>query len=74
MAGRFTDGRVGDAGVRALFAVEHRWQRWLDVEAALAAAEADAGLVPAEAGNSIPARSRRPPRLPASTWNGCSAI
>jgi 3-carboxy-cis,cis-muconate cycloisomerase len=43
---RFTDGRVPDAGIRRLFALEHRWQRWLDVEGALAAAQADVGMVP----------------------------
>jgi 3-carboxy-cis,cis-muconate cycloisomerase len=53
MAARFTDGRVGDAGIRRLFSVEHRWQRWLDVEAALATAEADVGIVPADAAAAI---------------------
>jgi adenylosuccinate lyase len=55
MAGRYTDARVPEAGIRALFARPHRWQRWLDVEAALAAAEADAGIVPPEAAAAIAA-------------------
>jgi adenylosuccinate lyase len=38
VAERFTDGRVPDPGVRALFA-KHRGQCWQDVEAALAAGE-----------------------------------
>lgn len=46
---RFTDGRVPDPGVRSLFTDEHRWHRWLDVEVALAAAEAEVGIVPKEA-------------------------
>ena len=55
---RFTDGRVPDPGVRQLFTLEHRWQRWLDVEAALAAAEADVGLVPAAAATAIGAAAQ----------------
>lgn len=55
MGGRFTDGRVPKPGIRELFLLEHRWQRWLDVEAALAAAEADAGIVPVEAADAIAA-------------------
>jgi 3-carboxy-cis,cis-muconate cycloisomerase len=51
--GRFTDGRVPDSGIRDLFAREHRWQRWLDVESALAAAEAEVGLVPPDAALAI---------------------
>jgi 3-carboxy-cis,cis-muconate cycloisomerase len=53
LAGRFTDGRVPSPGIGALFGRPHRWQRWLDVEAALAAAEADLGVIPAEAGVAI---------------------
>jgi adenylosuccinate lyase len=49
----FTDGRVTDSGVRALLSNEHRWQRWLDVEAALAAAEADESLISPEAATAI---------------------
>ncbi len=53
MAGRFTDGRVPSSGIEPLFGRLHRWQRWLDVEAALAAAEADLGVIPAGAGVAI---------------------
>jgi adenylosuccinate lyase len=53
VAGRFTDARVPDPGVRALFAQEYRWQCWLEVEAALAAAEAECGVIPAAAAAAI---------------------
>ena len=55
VAERFTDGRVPDSGVRALFARQYRWQCWLDVEAALAAAEAECGVIPAAAAQAIEA-------------------
>lgn len=48
-----TELRVPDPGIRALFARDARWQAWLDVEAALAAAEADLGIVPREAAEEI---------------------
>jgi 3-carboxy-cis,cis-muconate cycloisomerase len=51
--GRFTDGRVPESTIGVLFSVEHRWQRWLDVESALAAAEADEGIIPPEAAAAI---------------------
>src|SRR5580704_2170034 len=50
---RFTDARVPDPDVRVLFAKEHRWQCWLDVEAALAVAEAECGVIPAAAAEAI---------------------
>ena len=43
---RFTDGRVPDSTIRSMFADAHRWQRWLDVEAALALAEAENSIIP----------------------------
>jgi 3-carboxy-cis,cis-muconate cycloisomerase len=55
---RFTDGRVGDPGVRALFTRDQRWQRYLEVEAALAFAEADLGVIPVEAAAAIAAAAR----------------
>ena len=55
---RFTDGRVPDPGIRRLFTLEHRWQRWLDVEAALAAAQADVGMVPHAAAAAIGAAAQ----------------
>ena len=48
-----TELRVPDPGIRALFARDARWQAWLDVEAALAAAEADLGIIPREAADEI---------------------
>lgn len=49
----FTDGRVPDAGIAHLFSVENRFQARLDVEAALALAEAEVGLIPEPAGETI---------------------
>jgi 3-carboxy-cis,cis-muconate cycloisomerase len=37
---RPTAGRVPDPGIRALYELDSRWQSWLDVEAALAVAQA----------------------------------
>lgn len=51
--GRFTDDRMPDSQIRFLMSKEHRWQRWLDVEAALAIAEAQAGIIPREAAAAI---------------------
>ncbi len=48
-----TDQRVPDPGVAALFTREARWQAWLDVEAALAHAEAELGMIPPEAAEEI---------------------
>ena len=45
--------RVGDPGVRALFSQESRFQSWLDVEAALAQAQAELGIIPARAADEI---------------------
>ncbi len=45
--------RVADPGVRALFAEESRFQLWLDVEAALAQAHAELGVI-----GTRPTRSR----------------
>src|SRR5437016_12369883 len=44
-----TSLRIEDPGVRALFAVAARVQSWLDVEAALAQAQAELGIIPASA-------------------------
>jgi adenylosuccinate lyase len=44
--------------MRVLFAREHRWQCWLDVEAALAVAEAECGVIPAAAGRGIESAAR----------------
>src|SRR6202035_4223781 len=48
-----TAARVADPGIRALYRLENRWQAWLDVEAALAAAQAELGLIPDEAAAAI---------------------
>jgi 3-carboxy-cis,cis-muconate cycloisomerase len=53
-----TAARVSDPGVRALYKLENRWQAWLDVEAALARAQAELGIIPAEAAEAI-ARAAR---------------
>ena len=45
--------QVPDPGVRALFTEQARWQSWLDVEAALAQAEAEVGIIPAWAAEEI---------------------
>src|SRR5579875_2330358 len=48
-----TAARVPDPGIRALYRLENRWQAWLDVEAALARAEAELGIIPGEAAAAI---------------------
>ncbi len=53
-----TAARVPDPGIRALYAQENRWQAWLDVEAALARAEAELGIIPQAAAAAI-ARAAR---------------
>ncbi|MCH9672979.1 MAG: adenylosuccinate lyase family protein [Gammaproteobacteria bacterium] len=53
-----TSLRVRDSGVRALFTQEARWQAWLDVEVALAFAEADLGMIPAAAAQEIKSKAK----------------
>src|SRR5205085_293437 len=53
-----TATRVSDAGIRALYRLENRWQAWLDVEVALAKAQAELGIIPTEAADAI-ARAAR---------------
>src|SRR5919201_4152601 len=48
-----TSLRVEDPGVRALFTEAARYQAWLDVEAALALAQADLGIIPDSAAEEI---------------------
>lgn len=48
-----TATRVQDPGIRALYRLENRWQAWLDVEVALAQAQAELGIIPAEAAAAI---------------------
>jgi len=53
-----TAARVSDPGIRALYRLENRWQAWLDVEVALAKAQAELGIIPAAAAEAI-ARAAR---------------
>ena len=53
-----TAARVSDPGVRALYRLEHRWQAWLDVEAALATAQAELGIIPQPAAEAITGAAR----------------
>src|SRR5206468_1736130 len=53
-----TAARVSDPGIRALYRLENRWQAWLDVEMALAKAQAELGIIPGEAAEAI-ARAAR---------------
>src|SRR2546427_487033 len=48
-----TSLRIDDPGVRALFTESARFQSWLDVEAALAQAQAELGIIPAAAAREI---------------------
>jgi adenylosuccinate lyase len=50
---RSTAGRVADPGIRALFHRDSRWQAWLDVEAALAKAQAELNIIPGGAAETI---------------------
>jgi 3-carboxy-cis,cis-muconate cycloisomerase len=53
-----TATRVSDPGIRALYRLENRWQAWLDVEAALARAQAELGIVPQAAAQAITVAAR----------------
>ena len=53
-----TAARVSDPGIRALYRLENRWQAWLDVEVALARAQAELGIIPHDAADAI-ARAAR---------------
>jgi hypothetical protein len=53
-----TATRVADPGIRALYRIENRWQAWLDVEVALAKAQAELGIIPNEAAEAITAAAR----------------
>src|SRR5215831_12272984 len=57
-----TASRIPDPGLRALYKLENRWQAWLDVEVALARAQAELKIIPAEAVEPI-ARAARLERL-----------
>src|SRR3982750_1332375 len=53
-----TATRVSDPGIRALYKQENRWQAWLDVEVALARAQAELGIIPKEAAEAIAGAAR----------------
>jgi adenylosuccinate lyase len=53
-----TAARVADPGIRALYRQENRWQAWLDVEVALAVAQAELGIIPQAAAEAIRAKAR----------------
>src|SRR5437763_16713734 len=53
-----TAARVADPGIRALYQLENRWQAWLDVEVALAKAQAELGIIPEAAAAAIAAKAR----------------
>ena len=58
MQGEPTSYRVADPGVRALFTESARFQSWLDVEAALALAQAELGIIPDGAAEEITRKAR----------------
>ena len=53
-----TSLRIPDPGIRALFTEGARWQSWLDVEAALALAEAEVGVIPRDAAEVIASKAQ----------------
>src|SRR5262247_978370 len=53
-----TSLRIDDPGVRALFTESARYQSWLDVEAALAQAQAELGVIPPTAAREIASKAR----------------
>src|SRR3954447_15111107 len=53
-----TAARVSDPGIRALYQLENRWQAWLDVEVALARAQAELGIIPQDAAEAIAAKAK----------------
>jgi len=81
-----TAARVSDPGIRALYRQENRWQAWLGVEAALAKAQAELGIIPQQAADAIARAARlncstghestkvsRAPATPSYRWFGSSA-
>ena len=53
-----TSLRVKDPGIRILFSDESRLQSWLDVEAALAQAQASLGIIPNDAAKEITSKAK----------------
>jgi 3-carboxy-cis,cis-muconate cycloisomerase len=58
MQGEPTAYRIADPGIRALFSEAARYQAWLDVEAALAQAQAELGIIPPAAAEEITRQAR----------------
>jgi len=58
MSNNPTSLRILDPGIRNLFSLESRWQAWLDVEVALAWAEAELGVIPHDAAAEIAAKAK----------------
>jgi 3-carboxy-cis,cis-muconate cycloisomerase len=58
--GEPTAYRIADPGVRGLFAESSRYQAWLDVEAALAQAQAELGIIPRSAAEEITRKAQLP--------------
>jgi adenylosuccinate lyase len=55
-----TSLRIDDPGVRALFTEDARFQSWLDVEASLAQAQAELGIIPEGAAREIARKAHLP--------------
>lgn len=53
MSESVTSLRIDDPGIRALLTQDSQWQTWLDVEVALAQAEAELGMIPTQAAQAI---------------------
>ena len=53
-----TSLRVKDPGIRELFSEESRLQSWLDVEVALAQAQAELGIIPKDAAEEITRKAK----------------
>ena len=58
MQGEATSFRVDDPGIRALFSEESRLQSWLDVEVALAQAQAELDIIPTYAAEEIASKAK----------------
>jgi adenylosuccinate lyase len=58
MQGEPTAYRIVDPGIRALFTEASRFQAWLDVEAALALAQAELGIIPQHAAEEITRKAK----------------
>jgi 3-carboxy-cis,cis-muconate cycloisomerase len=68
-----TAARVSDPGIRALYRLENRWQAWLDVEAALAKAQQELGIIPkgaAEATVRASTKGSPAPAIRSCRWFG----